>query len=189
MKKPVVTYSKKESPHKIYSGGHRGVGMKIDNLPVRDAKEGLTLEVTADDIRHSNPKDPAGCAAAVAVMRQEGVTKALVHLSKVYIKRDKYWERYESPRSLRTEVIVFDRRGEFSPEEFMLNAPPHSHLAAVKRKTWREKYKLQKPAGKNALPRKSTWKTHGKEKSYAKGTKPRRHIVANVRGRPSGFHK
>lgn len=185
MKKP-----SKSKSHMV-SGNAALHGMRIDGLPVRDAKRGLTLEVTEDDIRHSNPQDPAGCAAAVAVMRQEGVAKALVHLSKVYIKRKTFWERFESPRSLRTEVVVFDRKGEFAPEEFELKAPHLSSTSEARREHWqrnKDKYKLQVPGGKNALPKKSTHKDYG---PYEKGTGSRRrqHIVANVRGRPSGFTK
>lgn len=170
--------TKKVTKPKTHMISGRSGNMKIDGLPVVDAKKPLILEVTSDDIAHSNPKDKAGCAAAVAAMRQEGVTKALVHLSKVYIKRNNHYERYEAPKKLRTEVVAFDRGGTFEPDEFQLNAPYLRQENAA-----RKAYRLQVPGGTNALPKKSHWKTY-KTKGVA-GNKPRKHIVANVRNRPS----
>jgi hypothetical protein len=159
-----------------------GTNMRINGKPVIDAKKPLILDVTADDIKHSNPLDPAGCAAAVAVMRQEGVSKALVHLSKVYIERPKNYERYEAPRALRTEVIAYDRGGSFEPDKFKLNA-----ISPSQTKEARKQYRLQVPGGKNALPKKSNWKTYP-IKGVA-GSRPRQHIVTKVRARPSGFSR
>src|SRR5882672_9324381 len=119
--------AKKPTTYKTHIVSGRGMGgMKINGKRVVDAKKPLMLEVTGDDIRHANPKDPAGCAAAVAAMRQEGVAHAYVHLSKVYIERPTQWVRYENPRALRQEVVVFDRKGEFEPNEFKLKVPPPS---------------------------------------------------------------
>src|ERR1700719_975634 len=118
-----MVYVRKKQPRKSHIFSGTGGRMKIDGLPVVDAKVPLILEVTADDIRHSNPKDPAGCAAAVAAMRQEGVTKAYAHLSKFYMKNEEkqVYERYEAPRKLRTEIVALDRGGKFVPEEFKLS--------------------------------------------------------------------
>jgi hypothetical protein len=160
--------------------------MHFNGKPVRDAKKPLILEVTTDDIEHSNPLDKAGCAAAVAVMRQEGVSNAYIHLSKAYIERGDYYERYEIPGSLRSEIIAYDRKGSFEPDEFKLRAPPPSSRLGSKRKA-KTQYRLQVPGGNNALPTKSTWKTY--KSKGTPGTRPRRHVVAKVRSRPSGFNK
>ena len=174
----MVKKIKKYKSH-IISG--RGLRMKINGKPVVDSKRPLTLEVTLDDIKHSNPMDPAGCAAAVAVMRQEGVTTALVHLSKAYVERPTHYERFEVPRKLRQEVVSYDRGGSFEPDEFTLSVPPPSQQT----KTRKIAYRLQVPGGKNALPKKSDWKTY-KTKGVA-GNRPRKHMVTKVRARPSGF--
>jgi len=175
---------KKLKTYKSHIVSGASAGMKINGKRVVDAKKSLILEVTGDDIKHSNPLDPAGCAAAVAVMRQEGVAHAYVHLSKVYIEQPRYWIRYESPRALRQEVVVFDRKGEFEPNEFKLNAPPPSQT----REARQAYYRLQVPGGKTALPRKSTWKTY-KGKGHIAGNRPRQHVTTKVRARPSGFTK
>jgi len=177
---------KKLKTYKSHIVSGKGGNMRIDGKHVVDAKKPLMLEVTADDIRHSNPLDPAGCAAAVAVMRQEGVAKAYVHLSKVYIERRTHWERFDNPRALRQEVVVFDRKGEFAPDEFKLNPPSPSQKLGY-RKEYERKYRLQVPGGKNALPKKSTWKTYGK--GHVAGNRPRQHVTTKVRARPSGFTK
>ncbi len=178
---------RKKKPRTSHITSGYGGRMRLDGLPVVDAKKPLILEVTADDIKHSNPLDPAGCAAAIAAMRQEGVTKAFIHLSKAYImnKQKTHYERYEAPRRLRTEVVAYDRGGSFEPNEFELKAPSASKTVEGARK-YREdvkkKYRLQVPRGQNALPKKSTWKTYG-TKGIA-GAKPRKHKLTKVRSQP-----
>lgn len=171
---------------RIVSGGnnYKRKGMTINGLPVVDAKRPLPLEITTADITHSNPMDPAGCAAAVAVMRQEGVRAALIHLTKAYIRRDlggkpKYWERYEAPRRLRTEVVAFDRGGSFEPDEFELRPICPSQTI----ETRKARYRLQVPGGKNALPKKSEWKKYPNKGTP--GARPRKAMVTKVRARPS----
>jgi hypothetical protein len=44
--------------------------MRIGGLKVIDSNKPLTVHVTANDIKNGSRKDPAGCAVALAVMRQ-----------------------------------------------------------------------------------------------------------------------
>jgi len=178
---------KKLKTYKSHIVSGSGGNMKIDGKRVVDAKKPLILEVTGDDIKHSNPLDPAGCAAAVAVMRQEGVAKAYVHLSKVYIERRTHWERFDNPRALRQEVVVFDRKGEFAPDEFKLNPPSPSQKLGYRKEYDKRKYRLQVPGGQNKLPKKSNWKKYQTKGSA--GNRPRQHVTTKVRARPSGFTK
>jgi len=44
--------------------------MRIGGLKVIDSNKPLTVHVTANDIKNGSRKHPAGCAVALAVMRQ-----------------------------------------------------------------------------------------------------------------------
>jgi len=96
----------------------------IGGMPVRDAKKGITITITAQDIAKGVPKSESSCAAAVAIIRQESCTMARVHLSRIYIKRNGHWDMYNTPGALRNELIVNDRNGEFQPGEYSLKPIP-----------------------------------------------------------------
>jgi hypothetical protein len=94
--------------------------MKIADFPVVDAKKKLTITITPQDIAKGDTKDPGACAAAQACMRQANCTKARVHIGRTYLLVDKKWVRYHTPRSLRGEIISFDRGTTFQPGEYTL---------------------------------------------------------------------
>ena len=100
----------------------------IDGLPVEDARKPIIITVTKGDCSGGDPKYPATCAAARALRREFHAKDVRVHLSRVYIKTtpDK-WVRYLVPRSMRTEIISFDRGGIFAPGEFQLIPPWSGH--------------------------------------------------------------
>lgn len=109
--------------------------MKIQGVEVKDANKKLVLTITKDDVRAGAKKNSDSCAAANALCR-EHCEAAKVHLSRAYIKRGGKWIRFEVGRSLRSEVLAFDRGGEFEPGEYVLNPPrPVSRLGADKRRT------------------------------------------------------
>lgn len=162
--------------------GNHGSGMLLDDLPVRDSKSPLILEVTPEDVENSSRRQPGSCAAAKAVMRQEHTTKAYIYRSKAYILRTngnkEYYERYEVPNSLRIELGAFDKEGEFEPQEFKLSKPYPSQTTAAKKK-----YHMLRPATKSsALPRSSNHKKYGDYKATGKRT--RRYTAIKVRPRP-----
>ena len=102
--------------------------MKVTRLntrrDVKDAKEDLILEILPRDVRGASLKSPDKCAAALACSRQLG-REARIHISRVYIKENggNTWLRYVTSRSLRTEVIAFDRGGSFMPGTYLLKVP------------------------------------------------------------------
>ena len=96
----------------------------IDGIPVTNAKHQLKLHITKRDCSVGDIKDPSTCAAAKTIRREYGAIDCRVHLGRVYIRQNKgNWQRYMTPRSLRTEIIAFDRGGEFQPGEYILAAP------------------------------------------------------------------
>lgn len=96
--------------------------MQIDGMKVVDAKKKVTIVITKADVKNGETKDPAGCAAARACMRDLEATAARVHLGRTYVKIDNKWIRFHTPSSLRSEIIAFDRGGSFAPGKYVLPA-------------------------------------------------------------------
>jgi len=140
--------------------------MKINGLPVVDASKPLRIEITPSDVEKGNTKDPGGCAAARAIMRQEHCTQARVHLGRTYIKDDerKRWVRYRTPMAIRAEVISFDRGSEFAPGEYVIPPMQPSHRGDGKRR------KIAKPGT-------------GHGRNNPRKTKSKPHVVSGVRQR------
>lgn len=101
--------------------------MKINGMPVVNATKPLNLTITKSDVTLGANKDPAACAAARSACRLPQVDEARIHLGRAYIRVGKKWTRYETGRSLRTEIIAFDRGGTFEPGEYQLGAVRESH--------------------------------------------------------------
>ena len=97
---------------------------KFSTKNVVDAKDDLLLQIIPADIRTASTKKPETCAAARACKRQENLT-ARIHITRIYLKRngDEIWTRYITPKSLRTEIIAFDRGGSMVPGKYLLKAP------------------------------------------------------------------
>lgn len=139
----------------------------IDGLPIMDAKKPAILKITKNDIDKADRKEPADCAVARACRRDLHVKEVRVHLGRVFVRQNEgNWLRYMTPRSLRSEIIAFDRGGAFAPGEYTLPAPHPSKKAAGKR---------QGSARNATRPR------------GAKSAKKRRapHIVTDVRNGPA----
>jgi hypothetical protein len=100
--------------------------MKIDGLPVVDAKRPIAVKVTVGDIRKSKPKKWESCAVAVACRRQLSTPEAVVHLSRTYIRKGNKWERYFTPLVVREAIQEFDRGGKFELGEYVLLPLPKS---------------------------------------------------------------
>lgn len=106
---------------------------EIDGKKVKDGKRGVDLVITAADVREGRKRKPDCCAAALACMRQLKAPRALVHLSRVYIERPKFWERLMTPSNLRTEIVSFDRGHKFSEGTYTL-APVYESVKLGKKR-------------------------------------------------------
>ena len=113
--------------------------MKINGLPVKNAKKPISLHITAKDILASKSKKPDNCAAAVACKRQLGATEARVHVGRTFLRFNGHWERYLTSRALRAEIVAFDRGGKFEPGEYMLSRLQKSHTNRAKQTTYPKK--------------------------------------------------
>ena len=95
----------------------------LDDLPVVDAKRTITIVISHNDVQKGKTKNPTSCAAAKACLRQLGCTKVRVHLGRTYIRKGDHWERYITPKSVRSEIIAFDRGAQFAEGEYTFRAP------------------------------------------------------------------
>lgn len=93
------------------------LGRKVVN-----AKKKVTLTITRKDVLNGNTKDEGSCAIAQACMRQFGSPQALAFLGRTYVLRSKKWVRYLTGRTLRKEIIRFDKSGVFVPGKYTLMA-------------------------------------------------------------------
>jgi hypothetical protein len=90
--------------------------MEINGKPVVDGKKKWWLSIYDVDITTGRNKDPGNCAAARAILREHSEIRSVrVHIGRVFVELDKVWERYQTPHSLRSEIVAFDRGGSFMP--------------------------------------------------------------------------
>lgn len=110
--------------------------MKIQGINVVDANEELELTITERDCQLGKTKSSRECAAARALRRECKAEKAFVHFSRAYVLKEGKWLRFNVPPALRSEVVAFDRGGEFAPGDYVLKkVQPTVRLdAPIKRK-------------------------------------------------------
>lgn len=148
--------------------------MEINGKKVIDAKKPTKIKITAHDVKMGQSKSPSKCAASLAAEHSiEECLSARVHIGRVYIEHEKQWVRYDTPGSLRSEVIAFDRGGAFEPGEHTLL--PISKCDTVEyKKEWRRGQTNRNKMG--ASPTKGPRRT-------LHITKVKRHSVTGIRPR------
>lgn len=99
----------------------------IDSKPVFDADKSVIIQITQLDCERGSKKDPAKCAAALALKRITGCDECRVHIGCTYLRFGTKWLRYATPASLRAEIISFDRGGGFYPGDFQLHPIPEGN--------------------------------------------------------------
>lgn len=105
----------------------------IKGLPVYDAVTALEITVTAADVREGKKKNAHSCAAARAICREAKAEQAIVHLSRAYVRQANSWLRYSVSNNVRSEILAFDRGGEFAPGDYTF-LPIQKHQQQGKRR-------------------------------------------------------
>lgn len=141
---------------------------QINGGIIKDANKELYLTITKADVKAGATKNSSSCAAARALMRQEGCTEAKVHLNRTYIKKGNEWLRFKTPPALRSEVVAFDRGGTFEPGDYKLVPIPPSDRNRGRQK---RADRTDKNAGR------------GKKRVKASNEKAKQHITTGVRQR------
>ena len=145
--------------------------MRINGLKVTDAKKPLRITITKQDVKAGSKKDPTSCAAARALCRQDGVAEARVHIARTYLKTGDKWTRYATNGGLRTEIISFDRGGDFAPGKYVLTPLSPSQRTG---KNHNKQY---------AGPKVPERGVPGKNPKKGRRSKP--HAVAGIRTQPN----
>ena len=112
--------------------------MEINGRKVVNGTKKVVIHVTEEDIKKSagNRKDPGGCAAARAVIREGHCIEARVHKGRTYLRPagSEVWIRLLTPISLGTELTVHDRHGRFAEGEHILTPLCAAHRARFGKK-------------------------------------------------------
>jgi hypothetical protein len=138
--------------------------MKIQGIDVKDANEEIEVTITPRDVQLGKKKNAHECAAARAICREHKADAAIVHFSRTYIKKGETWWRYSTPPMLRTEVVAFDRGGNFEPGDYTLKP-------------------VQATVRLDAPIKKKTGKRTGTRPQNGNRPKKPYHVVTGVRGR------
>lgn len=113
--------------------------MFINGKPVINGKRPFTLSINKKDIAKGKNKEPGGCAAAIALMREnKDITAVRVHVGRIFVEAPHAWVRYKTPSTLRDEIIAFDRGGEFWPGEHLVQPLTKSEQAYIDNKEWKK---------------------------------------------------
>ena len=90
---------------------------------IRDAKEPIEIEVTADDERRSKKLNHKECAMAVACKRSFKADGVILSRTIAYVVTGKSAIRFKVPGSVGREVTAFDRGAHFMPGVYQLSKP------------------------------------------------------------------
>ena len=146
--------------------------MEINGKRVVNAKKAATIKITPRDVANGDTKDPGGCAAAKAAKHSiEECISARVHIGRVYIETPKQWIRYNTPDSLRTEIIAFDKGGSFQPGEYELKPITAGDSTEPKTRGQKNRNKMGSSPTKN--PRKLAVKVAKIKRHSVTGIRPR----------------
>ncbi len=108
---------------------------------VVDAKEPLTIIVTAADCRNAKIGAPDACAMSKALNHiHDG---AIVSLSVAYVIDGDKATRYKVPNSVSREIVSFDRNKKFAPGEYWLSAPSEMEKLGARNRP--QNVKVRKP--------------------------------------------
>lgn len=147
--------------------------MEINGKRVVDATKPISIHITKRDTTDGDNKNPSSCAAARAVKRDvPECVNARVHIGRVYVETPKQWVRYETPDALRTEIVAFDRGGQFQPGNYKLGVPAKRDYQAEKKS----------PSGVSGAR-----KDPSRKRNKVLVAKVKRHEVAGIR--PKGANR
>lgn len=165
--------------------------MEIAGKKVVDAKRPAKIIVTKRDTEVGDNKNPSSCAAALAAKRDiPECLSSRVHIGRVYIEHKDKWVRYMTPRSLRTEIVAFDRGGSFQPGEYELRPPASTETVAGRKAAYDKAYPKGRSEAQRAKDRAAAAATGAKSEATRKNIRKnikiariKRHNVTGIRPR------
>jgi hypothetical protein len=136
--------------------------MEINGKPVINGKRKWMLSIDEADIANGKRKGPGQCAAARAILRTQANVKSVrVHIGRIFVEYEDKWERYQTPHSLRTEVIAFDRGGTFVPGVHSVGPISPSCIRALEETKRGVKKKGKVSAGRKKIARARQYNVYG----------------------------
>jgi hypothetical protein len=133
----------------------------IAGKPVFDAKKKIEITISADDVAKGARRSQADCAAALSIQRCiPGAKGARVCIGRTYVDMGDHWMMYNTPDSLKHEVIAHDRDGRFQPDDYYLNPISPSEISRRGKRTGSNKPGARDRGSKNRTPSKSRMKPH-----------------------------
>jgi hypothetical protein len=125
----------------------------IDGLTVINAKKPVTLHINRNDVAKADRKEPEDCVVARACRREMHAKEVRVHLGRIYVRTNEgNWTRYMTSKSMRDEIIAFDRGGQFEPGVFTLKEPPPTRQTGRHQGGPMKPRRLRKSTGKKRSP-------------------------------------
>ena len=85
-----------------------------------DATDSIELSVNRSDCKGAKKLDPTNCAMARAAQRELHADAAIIGISTSYIIKNNVATRYQTPDSVRSEIVSFDRHSDFTPGDYYL---------------------------------------------------------------------
>lgn len=85
-----------------------------------DADTAIEVSVQRKDCKDAKKNNPMECALARAAKRELHVDGAIIGISSSYIIKGDTAFRFETPESVKREIVSFDRHGDFSPGDYYL---------------------------------------------------------------------
>lgn len=98
-----------------------------------DADKPVEVSVSAKDCKEGKKLNPAECALAQATRRELKADGVIIGISSSYVIKGKQAIRFDTPESVRREIVSFDRHQDFAPGDYYLQPKsPTSRLGAGK---------------------------------------------------------
>ena len=111
------TKTKKKTPVTMPRSVHR---LFPQVTSVTDATVPVEVSVAARDCKQGQQTNPSECALARAARRELKVDGVIIGLSSSYLIRGTTALRFDTPESVKREIVSFDRHGDFAPGEYYL---------------------------------------------------------------------
>lgn len=85
-----------------------------------DAAAPIEISVNRKDCKSAKKFDPTECALARAAKRELHVEGVIIGIGSSYIIKGDTAVRFDTPQSVKREIVSFDRHGDFAPGEYYL---------------------------------------------------------------------
>lgn len=103
-----------------------------------DADKPVEVSVSRRDCKDAKRLNPSECALARAARRDLQADGVIIGISSSYVIKGKTAYRFDTPESVKREIVSFDRHQDFAPGDYHLN--PKSPSARLGQHTSRQKH-------------------------------------------------